>query len=302
MNQQALLERDSLGAQVVHRGQRLLAKTARFARHKPLGFVGMMICLTAIFVSIFATPIGRYDPNFGGNYVDAFQGPSFTHWFGTDESGRDVFSRLAHGTGVSLQIAFYAIGIASVSGFLLGIVSGYFGGWVDMLLQRITDSLLAFPGILLALTLVAVLGGGLAAVAVAIGIAFAPSPLRIIRGTVLSVRENAYIDAARVIGASSLRIMFRHVLPNVMAPFLIIASVALGAAILIEAALSYLGLGVPPPYPSWGRSLSGSASDYAIVAPWLVIFPGLAISILVLGFNMFGDALRDIWDPRLRGR
>ncbi len=302
MNQQSTLERVSLGAQAARKGQRSVVAIARFARHKPLGFTGLFICVAAILVSVFATPLGRYDPNFGADYKDAFQGPTLAHWFGTDESGRDVFSRLVHGTGVSLQVAFYAIIIGSGTGFILGIVSGYLGGWVDMVLQRITDSLLAFPGILLALTLVAVLGSGIVSVSIAIGVAFTPSPLRIIRGTVLSVRENAYIDASRVIGASSLRIMLRHVLPNVTAPFLIVASVALGAAILIEAALSYLGMGVPPPYPSWGRSLSGSANDYAIIAPWLVIFPGLAITILVLGFNMFGDALRDVWDPRLRGR
>jgi len=169
-------------------------------------------------------------------------------------------------------------------------------------LQRLTEIILAFPAVLLALALVAMLGSGLDKVVIAISIVFVPRALRTIRGSVLSVKQNVYIDAARAIGANPLRIMFRHILPNVTAPYLIVASTLLGSAILIEATLSYLGLGVPPPHPSWGRMLSGSVQEYAMSAPWMVIFPGFAITILVLGFNLFGDALRDIWDPRLRGR
>lgn len=302
MQTQVALPRVSPGARLAQRANRGLSKTVRFARRKPLGFLGLVICATALVLGLVPGLFITEDPNFGGNYVDALKGPTASHFFGTDEHGRDVYSRIVDGTRISLKVAFFAIGMGSLSGFLLGIVSGYFGGWVDMILQRVVDSMLAFPGILLALTLVAVFGGGFKAVIIAIGIVFIPGALRITRGTVLSAKQNVYVDAARVIGASSLRVMLRHILPNVLAPFLVVVSVALGNAILIEASLSFLGLGVPPPYPSWGRMLSGNASQYAAIAPWMVLAPGIAISVLVLGFNLFGDALRDLWDPRLRGR
>ncbi|MDO8749544.1 MAG: ABC transporter permease [Dehalococcoidia bacterium] len=302
MQTQVALQQASPVAKLAQMTNRGLFKTMRFARRKPLGFLGLAICFVALVLGLLPGVFTTEDPNFGGNYVNALQAPSTSHFFGTDEQGRDVYSRIVDGTRVSLKVAFFAIGIGSISGFLLGIVSGYFGGWVDMILQRIVDSMLAFPGILLALTLVAVFGGGFKAVIIAIGIVFIPGALRITRGTVLSAKENVYVDASRVIGASPLRIMLRHILPNVLAPFLVVASAALGNAILIEASLSFLGLGVPPPYPSWGRMLSGNASQYAAVAPWMVFAPGIAISVLVLGFNLFGDALRDLWDPRLRGR
>lgn len=302
MQTQVALPRVSPGARLARRANRGLSSTLRFARKKPLGFMGVAICTAALVLGIVPGLFTTEDPNFGGNYVNALQGPSAGHFFGTDEHGRDVFSRIVEGTRVSLIVAFYAIGMGSISGFLLGILSGYMGGWVDLILQRMVDSMLAFPGILMALTLVAVFGGGLDAVIIAVAIVFVPGSLRIIRGTVLSVKQNVYVDASRVIGASAPRIMLRHILPNVLAPFLVVASVALGNAILIEASLSFLGLGVPPPYPSWGRMLSGNAQQYAVIAPWMVLAPGIAISVLVLGFNLFGDALRDIWDPRLRGR
>ena len=199
-------------------------------------------------------------------------------------------------------MAVFSIGIGSVAGLFLGIISGYLGGWLDNLLQRVSEVLLAFPSVLLALALVAMLGTGLEKVVIAVSVVFGPRVLRVIRGSVLSVKQNLYVDAARAIGASELRIMYRHILPQVMAPYLIMASALLGSAIIIEATLSYLGLGVPPPQPSWGRMLAGGATQYAISAPWLVIFPGLALTLLVMGFNLFGDALRDVWDPRLRGQ
>jgi len=287
---------------LIHTANRWAHVTGRFARTKPLGFMGLAICTLSLLVGVFGNVFATEDPNFGGDYRENLRGPSADNWFGTDHQGRDVYSRVVFGTRVSLQVAFFAIVIGTFGGFIIGIISGYAGGKVDMVLQRITDSFLAFPTILLALTLVAVLGQGMNSVIIAVAIAFAPNSVRVTRGTVLSVRKNDYIDASRTIGASNLRIMVRHILPNVLAPFLIIASVALGSAILVEASLSFLGMGVPPPWPSWGRMLSGSASEYALIAPWLVIFPGLAITVLVLGFNLFGDALRDIWDPRLRGR
>ncbi len=302
MQSQVALPKVSPAVRLAQRTSRWLFTSARFARRKPLGFLGIFICASAIVFALAPSVFQTEDPNFGGNYVNALNGPTLSHFFGTDEQGRDIYSRIVAGARISLIVAFYAIGMGSISGFLLGIVSGYFGGWVDLILQRMVDSMLAFPGILLALTLVAVFGGGLKAVIIAVGVVFIPGALRITRGTVLSTKQNVYVDASRVIGASNLRIMLRHILPNVLAPFLVVASVALGNAILIEASLSFLGLGVPPPYPSWGRMLSGNASQYATIAPWMVLAPGVAISILVLGFNLFGDALRDIWDPRLRGR
>ncbi len=302
MSTQVALPRVSPAARLAQRANRGLRASTQFARRKPLGFLGVAICSIAIVLALLPGVFVTEDPNFGGNYQDALQGPSASHWLGTDEHGRDTWSRIVAGARTSLTVSFIAIGMGSISGFLLGIVSGYFGGWVDLIMQRVVDSMMAFPGILLALTLVSVFGGGMKAVVIAVGIVFIPGALRITRGTTLSSKQNVYVDAARVIGASSLRIMVRHVLPNVLAPFIVVASVALGSAILIEASLSYLSMGVPPPYPSWGRMLSGGAAQYAMVAPWTVIAPGVAISVLVLGFNLFGDALRDIWDPRLRGR
>ncbi len=302
MAEPARIERASAIRSLGHEGARWALNAITFARRKPLGAMGLLICATFLTTGLLAAVVSPYDPNFGGSAKERLQGPSINHWFGTDELGRDLFSRVVSGTMTSLKVAFACIAIGSFSGFILGIVSGYFGGWVDLVLQRMTESLQAFPGILLALTLVAVLGGGLGAVIIAISVAFTPGPLRIIRGVVLSAKQNVYVDAARVIGASHVRIMLRHILPNVLATFLVLASVALGSAILVESSLSFLGLGVPPPHPSWGRMLSGSAQQYALAAPWMVIFPGVAISLMVLGFNLLGDALRDIWDPRLRGR
>ncbi len=235
-------------------------------------------------------------------YESLLEAPSTRHWMGTDQLARDQFSRLVYGTRISFIVAFLAIGIGKTVGYTLGIVSAYLGGKFDMFVQRFVDAMLAFPNILLALTMVAVLGPGLEKVIIAIAVTTFPSGVRIARGTVLSVKQNVYIDAARVVGASTNRIMFRHILPNSLAPFLIIASVSLGGAILAEASLSYLGLGVPPPHASWGRALSGGAVDFMLTAPWLMIAPGIAITVLVLAFNMFGDMMRDIWDPRLRGR
>ncbi len=302
MEQQAVIGSVSVRERVMRGAALRAARAGRLARRKPLGLIGLVICLTVLVLGLAPGVFTTEDENFGGDYKRSLEGPNAQHFFGTDEHGRDVFSRIVAGARVSLVVAVMAVGIGSVTGFLLGIISGYFMGWIDMVLQRVTDSILAFPGILLALTLVAVLGGGLDAVIIAIAFAFAPSPLRVTRGVVLSTKQNVYVDAARVIGASDLRIMLRHILPNVLAPWLILASIALGGAILIEASLSFLGLGVPPPYPSWGRMLSGNAQQYAMIAPWMVLAPGIAITVLVLGFNLFGDALRDLWDPRLRGR
>ena len=256
--------------------------------------------LLVIFLAVFA-PVLSTDPN-AGNYRERLQGPSASHYFGTDDLGRDLWSRMIYGSRISLQVGFVSVFAGSLIGLILGVTTGYRGGLIDTIAQRLVEIMLSLPGLLLALALMATLGAGLDKVIIALSIIFVPRTVRVMRATVLSVKQNVYIEAARAIGASQGRIMLRHILPNVMAPYLIIASSLLGAAILIEATLSFLGLGIPPPHPSWGRMLAGSATLYAVSAPWMVVIPGVAITWIVLGFNLFGDALRDIWDPRLRGR
>ena len=281
------------------RGQ--LRVALKFVRRQPLGAIGFAVFLVSALAAIFAPVFATADP-LAQDYLVRLQGPSTEHFLGTDELGRDLYSRIVFGARVSLMVAFYSIGLGTGAGLLLGIVSGYLGGRVDNLVQRATEVMLAFPEVLLALAIVAALGGGLDKVIIAVSIVFGPRTLRVIRGTVLSVKQNVYVEAARAVGATNMRIMLRHILPNIMAPYLIVASTLLGSAILTEATLSFLGLGVPPPHASWGRMLSGAATQYARSAPWMVIFPGLAITVLVMAFNFFGDALRDVWDPKLRGR
>jgi peptide/nickel transport system permease protein len=256
--------------------------------------------LLIILMAVFAPLIQRYELN-DQDYTRRFQGPGLEHFMGTDNFGRDLWARIVGGSRISVQVGFIAVFTGSTLGLVLGVISGYIGGSTDNFLQRLTEIMLAFPGLLLALALMATLGSGVDKVIIAISIGYIPRTLRVMRGTVLSTKENVYVDAARAIGATPVRVMARHILPNVMAPYLIIATSLLSTAILAEATLSFLGLGVPPPHPSWGRMLSGAVAEYAVTAPWLVIFPGLAITWLVLGFNLFGDALRDVWDPRLRG-
>lgn len=284
------------------REAKLGAKLVSFSKKQPLGAIGLFMVILVILTGLFADVIGRYDPTLD-NYLERLLPPgSWEHFFGTDDFGRDLWARVVHGSRVSLAVGFISVFTGSMFGLIAGVATGYFGGKADSITQRIVEIMLAFPGLLLALALMATLGSGVDKVILAISILYIPRTLRVMRGTVLSVKENVYIEAARSIGASPSRIIFRHILPNVMAPYLIIASSLLGAAILIEATLSFLGFGIPPPHASWGRMLAGSASKYAMTAPWMVIFPGLAITWIVLGFNLFGDALRDVWDPRLRSR
>ncbi|MBI4339474.1 MAG: ABC transporter permease [Chloroflexi bacterium] len=279
----------------------------RFMRKNPTGAVGLFMVLVMVVLAsnwiLLRFGVGilqRYDPVDQDSLI-RLTGPSLTHFFGTDEFGRDLYSRIVGGASISLLISFSCVGIGSVSGLFLGIMSGYFGGVIDDLFQRGVEVMISMPGLLLALAIMSTLGPGIDKVIIAITVSIIPRALRNMRASTLSVKQNVYVEAARAIGSSQRRIMFRHILPNVMAPFLIIASASLGGAILQESTLSFLGLGVPPPHPSWGRMLSSGAQTYAISAPWMVIFPGIAITWLVLGFNLFGDALRDIWDPRLRG-
>ena len=266
---------------------------------RPMGALGLFMVVLVVVIALTAPLTTRYGPN-DQDYTVRLQAPSLSHPMGTDEFGRDLWTRIAYGSRISLQVSILAVLAGTTFGLALGTVSGYFGGVVDNLLQRLVEVMMSLPGILLALALVAVLGSGVDKVIIALSIMYLPWTLRVIRASVLSVRRNIYIDAAQSIGAGPIRIMARHVVPNVTAPYLILASSLLGNAILTEASLSFLGLGVPPPVPSWGRMLADSVAQYARSAPWMVVFPGLAITWLVLGFNLVGDALRDAWDPRLR--
>lgn len=301
MSREQGLERVGAASRVRIPVRRSLRGLADFTRKQPLGAIGLATVLLSMAAALLANLVSPHDPNLGVA-DDRLTGPSLTYFFGTDHQGRDQFSRIIYGTRISLVVSFFSVAVGTGGGYLLGIISGFVGGKFDTALQRVIDAMLAFPSILLALVMVSVLTPGLDKVIIAIAVSIIPRAARVSRGVVLSVKENVYVDAARVIGASSLRIMMRHVLPNTMAPFLILASVGLGGAILTEASLSYLGLGVPPPHATWGQMMSGAAQSFAVIAPWLIIFPGIAIAVLVLGFNLFGDALRDVWDPKLRGR
>lgn len=272
----------------------------RLARRKPLGAFGALITLALILSAVMAPVVAPYDPleQFSGK---AFQAPSAEFLLGTDYAGRDMLSRLIWGARISLTIGIIAVAIGTGSGTCLGLLSGYWGGKFDLIVQRFIDAMQAFPGLVLNLAIVASLGRSTENVMIAVGITMIAGATRVVRSAVLSIRENQYIDAARAVGCRDSRILLLHVLPNVAAPILIIATVGLGGAILAESSLSFLGMGSQPPNPSWGLMLSGSGRANMISSPWLAIFPGVAISLTVMGFNLLGDALRDIWDPRLRG-
>lgn len=273
----------------------------RFTRRKPLGAFGAVITLALTLMAVFHPWIATHDPNaLSPNEVLA--GVSASHYFGTDNYGRDVFSRVMYGAWTSLQVSLIAVAIGTVLGTVVGVVSGYFGGTTDMVLQRIVDAALAFPSLILAIALVGLVGPSVKNVSVAIGVVTFPSLARIVRGPVLSIKEQAYVEAARSVGAGHTRLMFRHILPNIMAAVIVVATARLGSAILVESSLSFLGLGPPPPTPTWGAMLSGDAIYVMQTAWWLAVFPGAAITLVVLGFNLFGDALRDVLDPRLRGQ
>jgi len=272
-----------------------------FIRHRPLGAVGGAIIVLTLVLAAGAGIIAPYDP-LANNYTAMLARPSAAHWLGTDAFGRDVLSRIIYGSRTALTVGLGASAIGATLGSLIGVVSAYFGGRVDMLVQRVMDVFFAFPVIILALAVVAILGTGAGNVILAIATPMVPRCARVVRSSALSVREMAYIDAARASGFRHTRIMLRHMLPNVMAPILIMGTAFLGEAILLEASLSFLGLGVQEPTAAWGLMLRGAAVEFAETAPWVAIFPGLAISFAVFGFNLFGDSLRDALDPKLRTR
>ena len=272
----------------------------RFCRKKPLGAAGGAIMLVILFTAVFANVLQTYDP-IATDAAATLAPPSAVHWLGTDHLGRDIYSRILHGARVSLLVGLGSTLVASLLGGIIGLLSGYVGGKTDLAIQRVMDILQGLPLLVLALVMAAALGPSIPNVILAISIPIMPRAGRVIRSSVLSIREFQYVEAARAVGLTHLRIAFRHILPNTVGPFIVLSTAQLGAAILVEATLSFLGLGVPEPYPSWGRMLSVSAAEYAQKAPWLVLFPGIAISLAVFGSNLLGDALRDTLDPRLRG-
>jgi peptide/nickel transport system permease protein len=270
-----------------------------FARRRPLGAAGAVIVLVMLVVAVLATVIAPYDP-LDVDFAAMLAKPSTEHWLGTDAFGRDVLSRLVYGSRTALIVGFGAAFFGATLGAVLGVASAYFGGRIDLLLQRVMDVFISFPLIILALAMVAILGNNLPNLITAITIPMIPRCALVIRSSALSVREMPYVDAARAAGFGHARIILRHMLPNVMAPYLIMLTAFLGQAILLEASLSFLGLGVQEPTPAWGLMLRGAAVQFAETAPWMAIFPGLAISLSVFAFNLFGDSLRDALDPRLR--
>jgi peptide/nickel transport system permease protein len=273
---------------------------AKLVREHPLGLFGLILIIVVTVTSLGANQIASYGPlQIGG---DPLAAPSSEHWFGTDNLGRDMFARVLHGGRVSLMVGGAAVALGGIVGTILGVVSAYRGGWFDLVVQRVVDSMMAFPTLVLALAIVAALGTSTTNVAIAIAAAIVPLISRIARGAVLSVMQEVYIEAARATGATDMYIMRRHILPNIVAPLLIIITASFGTAIISEAALSFVGLGTPAPHPSWGNMMSGPARSFLANAPWMALFPGIALSMLVFGVNLLGDSLRDLFDPRQRNR
>jgi peptide/nickel transport system permease protein len=278
----------------------LVKLTLRFARRKPLGAIGGVIVLALLVIAIFADRIAPYP------YAESIQGarmkpPSARFWMGTDNLSRDIWSRVVYGARISVTVGFATVALATLVATAIGVSSAYLGGAYDIVVQHVVDAWMSFPALVVVLSLMAALGPGLPNLILALSILGAANASRVIRGAALSVIANPYVEAAHAVGAGHLRIVLLYVLPNVMATIIILATIGLGTVILAESALSFLGFGIPPPYPSWGAMLSGSGRSFMYYAPWMALFPAVAISLAVFGFNMLGDALRDVLDPRLRG-
>jgi peptide/nickel transport system permease protein len=279
---------------------RRLGFLGRLFRHKPLGAAGGLLLLLFLVVGLLAPVLAPY----GYNHIapmERLQPPSLAHWFGTDNLGRDVLSRCIYGAQLSVIIGLSAAALATLISAFLGTVSGYFGGKFDMLMQRFVDAWMSFPDLVILIVVVSVVGPGMPQIIVVLGLLLGIGGSRIVRSAVLSVRENMYVHAAQSIGSSSTRILLRHILPNVMAPLIVLFTTRVGTVILAESGLSFLGLGIPPPAPTWGGMLAGSGRTFMLQAPWLALAPGLCLTLVVYATNVFGDALRDLLDPRLRG-
>lgn len=281
----------------------------RLVKEKPLGTVGAVITLILLLTGIFADlawlglPHIRLAP-YGMNethMADALSPPSPKHWLGTDNVGRDILSRIIYGARVSVIVGLSASVVATFFNLAIGIACGYIGGKFDLIFQRVIDAIMCIPSLILLMVLISVVGAGMVSLIAVLGIMWGVTSSRVIRGAVIGIRENVYVSAAEAIGCPTGRILLRHILPNIMAPTIIIFTVRVPAVIMMEAALSYLGFGIPPPFPSWGGMLGGSGRDYMFQAPWMAFWPGLALATVVYGVNMFGDAIRDLLDPRLRG-
>jgi len=271
----------------------------RLVKEKKLGLIGGIITLVLFFTGIFADFIAPYNLN-ETNMLENLKPPSTEHWLGTDNLGRDMLSNVIYGARISMIVGIAAATLATINSTILGSLTGYIGGKFDLLIQRLVDIWMGVPQLILLIIIMSIIGPGIWQVSVVLGISWGIIGSRIVRGAVIGVKENAYIDAAKCIGSGSIRIFFRHIFPNILAPTIVLFTVRVANAILTEASLSFLGFGIPPPAPSWGGMLSGSGRSYMFLAPWMVIWPGIALTVVVFGVNMFGDALRDIFDPRLR--
>jgi peptide/nickel transport system permease protein len=282
----------------------VLPDTAELQARGPLwGFVvrlGGAIFVLFLFCGVFADFLTPYGPN-ETHMAIRLQPPSWEHWFGTDHLGRDVFSRILLGAQISMIVAFVASGFATLISIILGVLTGYLGGKTDMILQRMVDAWMTFPDLVLLIVIVSIVGPGIPQIVLVLGLLYGIAGSRIVRGAVISVREEMYTHAAQSMGARTLHIIWRHILPNVMPVVIVLFTTRVGAVILTEAGLSFLGLGVPPPAPTWGAMLSGSGRTYMYLGPWLALAPGLCLTIVVYGANVYGDALRDLLDPRMRG-
>jgi peptide/nickel transport system permease protein len=278
----------------------LLSLLIRLVKEKPLGTFGAVIVLIMLITGIFANQLAPY----GMNEVvlkDRLQAPSAAHPFGTDQLGRDLLSRVIYGARISMYVGLGASLINIVCGIIIGTITGFIGGKLDLVVQRFVDAWMCFPGLIIFMTVLSITGPGLIQVILVLGISSGIKGSRVMRGAVIGIKENMYFDVAKAIGASTTRVLIRHILPNIMAVAIIVFTMAMGTMIISEASLSFLGFGVPPPEPSWGGMLSGSGRRYMARAPWMAIFPGLALAIVVFGINMLGDAVRDLLDPRLKG-
>ncbi len=273
----------------------------RFCAHQPLGAFGAAVLIFAVVVAVLAPMLAPYSPT-AIEVAEKFTPPFSKQILGTDELGRDVLSRLIFGARISMSVSLLSVGIAISAGTLIGIFSAYSGGKTDLAIQRLVDTMMAFPAIIMALALMAALGASQTNVIVALVVILLPGAVRVVRSQVLSIKEQDYTWAARAIGAGSTRIMLRHILPNVMATYIVLSTITLGYAIVVEASLSFLGVGIPPDIPSWGGMLNLGATTYIDVSPWLSVFPGITIAVIVFSVNLLGDSLRDVLDPKLRGR
>ena len=279
--------------------RRVMVQTVRFARAKPLGALGAISVFVLVVLALFAPYLSPNEPT-ELHLDERLRGPNSDFWLGTDNLGRDLLSRVIHGARISLAVGLISTLVGATAGAIIGVFGAYYRGWVDNIAQRLMDVLMSFPTLVLALAVLTVLGSSLTNVIIAISIPIIPRASRVVRSSALAIRETQYLDAARALGASDLRMIVRHIMPNCAAPFLIIATAQLGNAILTEASMSFLGLGVPPPTATWGGMLAKDARRFFEESPWLAVPPGVAIAIAVFGFNLLGDALRDVWDPKLR--